>query len=333
MASLLIGSVLTILMSVSAEGFSENTELWKSIDDLNECLEKDGVIPSDQLEELFRSAVDLAFFSELPQQMEELRGYSLRSGYFQLADEYVHRAAPAISVTMMGESNSIGINVTCFLTKSQPGSESMDFFDIASDGFFVDGEYGLIGTAELPAWMNRSGSSAQAEVDDVLAEQYCEIWLEMLPMFDGYFRLLAYETLSGLHGGAEIDPEGMQAYLEVYSNPYAVHLRTALNSFAEGNLQGIYQGESLLNDLETYSTYASDCFIVLAIEPSPAGGRLLTIISRDRPDRIFTSWVYQTGSGDYQLRGFSENAEYTSEEINEIVLRYSGFLADTVFCL
>ena len=146
MASLLIGSVLTMLLSVSADGFSENTELWNSIDDLNECLERDSVIPSDQLEELFRSAVDLAFFSDLQQQMEELRGYSFRSGDFQLADEYVQRAAPAISVIMMGESSSIGINVTSLLTKSRPGSESMAFLDIASDGFFVDGEYHLIGT-------------------------------------------------------------------------------------------------------------------------------------------------------------------------------------------
>jgi len=90
---------------------------------------------------------------------EDLRESAYESGDFGLMDAYSERTAPAIKVIVMGESNTIGVNLDYFILLAEPGSQDYEFFGLALDGFYCQGR---IGTAELPQWMERAGSSAQA---------------------------------------------------------------------------------------------------------------------------------------------------------------------------
>lgn len=328
-------SAVFICSAVSAGGdFVENTTLWERIDELNVLLEEAASFPSEELEEMFRSAVGIACYSELAQQMEDLRTDAFMTGDFSVLDEYAARAEPAVTVIAMGESNSIGVHVSTFLLKSRPGTESYSFFDLASDGFYVDGELRIVGTAELPEWMERSGSSHQAVIDAEAARQYTGLWSLLLPEFNGYFRTVAYHTIAGLNDDALIlSGEELQAYRRVYDDPFVQHVRTGLDSFMAGEGRGVFQGEELLGNLEAWREYLSHRFVVLSLEPSPAGGYLITLLSREKPDRAFTAWVYSLAGGDFQLRGFSESGDIPREDIPELTLRYSAFLADTLHCI
>jgi hypothetical protein len=288
---------------------------------------------SEELEQLFRTAVNLAFYSGLGKWMDSVRTRAFHSGDYAAMDEYVDRAAPALSVLVLGESISIGVNVAYFLQKSTPGSEAYEFFDLALDGFYVDGESTLQGTAELPQWAERAGSSAQAVTDPELASQYSGIWLGMLPEFDGYFRTIAYETLSGLQGALGLTEEQLQAYYEVYENPYVLHLGRSLDTFLEGGTEGLFDGGELLGSLARYREYIEDRLVVLSVNPSSMGGRTISVISPAEPDKVFSAWIYRLHNGEYQLRGFDVNRAFTDDDIRDITLRYSGFLADTLHCI
>lgn len=334
MLKLCLSAILLCSMVPAYGDFIENTTLWGRIDELNARLEGDGELSSKELEELFGAAVDIAHYSELAQQMEDLRTEAFMTGDFSVLDEYVGRAEPSIEVLSMGESISIGVHVPAFLMKSRPGTESFEFLDLASDGFYVDGERRTIGTAGLPEWMERSGSSHQAVTDSAAAWQYLGIWNLLLPEFDGYFRTLAFHTIAGLNDDAlSLSGEELQAYRRVYENPFVRHVRTALDSFMDGQVQGLFEGEELRGELESWREYLPHRFVVLSLEPSPAGGYLITLLSREKPDRVFSAWVYRLSAGDYRLRGFSESGDIPREAIPELTLRYSAFLADTVHCI
>lgn len=328
-------SVAILCSIASSEGnFVENAPLWDRIDDLNARLEGDGNLSSEELEALFRTAVDIAAHSELAQQIEDLRTDAFITGDFTVMDEYSGRAEPAIEVFSMGESTSLGVGVFAFLLKSRPGTGSYAFFDLASDGFYLDGELRIIGTAELPEWMDRSGSSHQAVIDREAARQYLGIWKSLLPEFHGYFRTIAFHTIAGLNDDALIlSGEELQSYTRVYDDPFVQHVRAALDSFIAGERRGIFEGQELMESLESWREYLPHRFVVLALEPSPAGGYLITLLSREKSDRVFSAWVYRLAPGDYQLRGFGENTDIPRDEIPELILRYSAYLADTVHCI
>lgn len=190
--------LLSVLSAFAGTVFTEDTELWAEIDRINEVLNSSGEMDSETLEGLFQETVEIALSSELTQQIEDLRTDAFETGDFDERDDYTDRAYDAITVLFLGESNSIGVNTTAFLDSSVPESEAYAFFLVAIGGFYVDGEMQCIGTAELPAWMERAGSSAQATVDMVKAEEWLSYWVSIYPSLDGYFLAIADETIVGL---------------------------------------------------------------------------------------------------------------------------------------
>lgn len=190
-----------MLCSVTAFcSFQEDHELWNTIDALNESLNVPGSISDTQIEGLFKQALETAVSIELQLQIESVREDAFLSGDYTAADAYISRAAPAITVIMAGESNNIGVNVRYFLEKAAPDGEASVFFDLASDGFYFNGENARPGTAELPMWMERAGSSAQASIEEDLSEIYLRIWEGFRVDFSGYFGEIADETIIGLGG-------------------------------------------------------------------------------------------------------------------------------------
>ena len=190
--------MLSVLSVVTGSAFTEDTELWAGIDRINQVLDGSGEMDSEILEGLFQETVEIALSSELSQQIEDLRTDAFETDDFDECDDYTDRAYDAITVLFLGESNAIGVNTAAFMDMSVPETEAHLFFLVAIGGFYVDGEMQLIGTTELPAWMERAGSSVQATVDPVKAEEWLGYWKSIYPSLDGYFLTIADETIVGL---------------------------------------------------------------------------------------------------------------------------------------
>ena len=197
----MIAILLTIITAVSPSGntaFQDDSALWTEIDRINGILENSDSMGSEELGELFRETVEIAASCGLSDQFELIRAYCFETDDYSLSDTYIDRAAPGITVLMLGESTPIGVNTAAFLDISEPGSEAEEFFLTAGKGFYVDGDLRIIGTAELPEWMVRSESSAQASVDSDLASEYLAVWQNLSPLLHGYFRTIADETIKAL---------------------------------------------------------------------------------------------------------------------------------------
>jgi hypothetical protein len=193
--------LLTCVLSELSTGpgvFVPDSMLWARIDSLNAAFSAPGFLDSNTLEALFEEALELAFSSPFSHQIEDLRTDSFTLGLEDLREGYIKRAAPAITVLPMGESDNIGVNVSWFLLRSEPGSKAYSFFDLALDGFYVDGETLQSGTAELPVWMERGESSAQGVVIPETAAQWQGLWESMQGCSEGVFGRIATETAGGL---------------------------------------------------------------------------------------------------------------------------------------
>lgn len=199
----ILPGLLLAAVAYGSSVFTEDTELWVEIDRINTAFVCAGKMDSDSLEELFRETVEMALFLDLSLQFEDLRTDAFLTDNYDEIDEYADRAADAITVMILGESNNIGVNTIAFLDRSAPESEAYFFFLVAVGGFYADGENQTIGTAELPAWMERAGSSAQALVDPVKAAEWLGYWQNMRPSLDGYFLTIADETILGLSAVVE----------------------------------------------------------------------------------------------------------------------------------
>lgn len=195
---LIVLLLLSALSAFAGTAFTEDTELWAEIDRINEVLGGSGEMDSETLEGLFQETVEIALSSELSQQIEDLRTDAFETDDFDERDEYADRAYDAITVSFLGESNAIGVNTAAFMDMSVPESEAYVFFLVSIGGFYVDGEMQRIGAAELPVWMERTESSAQAKVDPVKAEEWLSYWESIYPSLDGYFLSIADETIVGL---------------------------------------------------------------------------------------------------------------------------------------
>lgn len=185
-------------LSTGSGVFVPDSLLWARIDSLNHRLYSPEFLESEVLDDLFEEALELTFSAEFSNQIEDLRTDSYTLGLDAPRERYIERAAPAITVLRMGESDNIGVNVSWFLLKSEPGSLAHDFFDLASDGFYVDGDSPQSGTAELPVWMERGDSSAQAIVIPETARQWRGLWEAMQVRLEGTFGRIATETVRGL---------------------------------------------------------------------------------------------------------------------------------------
>lgn len=88
-------------------------------------------------------------------------------------------------------------------------------------------------------------------------------------------------------------------------------------------------GGSSLEDLESFRDYLEDSFVVLVIDSAPMGGYLITLISQQKPGRIFSVWVYLLGIGEYELRGFEESRQFSPSQVGTIADQFQQALRDT----
>lgn len=194
----ILALTLLTVSAFSESVFQEDAELWVEIDRINQNLTEADELDSNHLELLFQEAVECALSYKLECQFEDLRSDAYETDCFDEIDAYADRAGPAINVFIMGESNNIGVNIPSFLDVSLTDTEAYTFFLVSVGGFYVGGEHSGIGTAEFPAWMDRTSTSAQASVDTVKAEEWLGYWQIIQPSLDGYFLTIADETIMQL---------------------------------------------------------------------------------------------------------------------------------------
>jgi hypothetical protein len=112
-------------------------------------------------------------------------------------------------------------------------------------------------------------------------------------------------------------------------DPAIAFLRSVFRAHAEedGNPAAVLPGggEAAGELAEFDVAYFRSQFIPLAIESNPWGGRDITLLFRDRPDRLFTAWIHGDSSDDLVLRSFRD-AGVPSTVIEE-VLQYELFRA------
>ena len=137
----------------------------------------------------------------------------------------------------------------------------------------------------------------------------------------------------------EFTEEQLESYYSSYSNPYVIHIRKALGGYLDGSNVGMDSPESVIEKGEINGTptglssfdkdYYKSKFIVYAINNSIAGGKEIVIIFQDKPDKLFTAWVYKFGGEEeYDLRGFWQDLTYDEGKMAEIQQLYKNQLED-----
>ncbi len=113
------------------------------------------------------------------------------------------------------------------------------------------------------------------------------------------------------------DP-ALAGYYAVYRNPFVLGLRKELDGYLalKNGAASRWHGQgkpdaSMMEfaELENIdSRYLSSRFTVYKLENDPlAGGKWVSILFIDKPDRIFKAWMYLTGDGVYELRSFKDS--------------------------
>lgn len=130
----------------------------------------------------------------------------------------------------------------------------------------------------------------------------------------------------------------LQEYYAVYKDPYVLHLRKALTEYANGHLFGMStpllviqpdKRSGYIDGLSSFdNSYYKSKFVVVYINKSIAGGKDISIVFVDKPDKVFEAWVYKLADGKYDLRGFSQMLAFTPQKMKDIQVKYKSYLAD-----
>lgn len=184
----------------------KSVRLLENLESVNAALANAEGLGPGQLDSLFGRALELAFGAELSAEVDSLVMEAFHGGDWASLDSLAETAAPAVSIRVMGESVNTGVSAGAFLAAAEPGTAAYEFFDLASDGFYVgEAPFHRVGSAELPVWMERTGSSARASADPHRAAQWLSIWRQLLPRLEGSFAEVAESTVSGLESAVETD--------------------------------------------------------------------------------------------------------------------------------
>lgn len=140
-------------------------------------------------------------------------------------------------------------------------------------------------------------------------------------------------------GPVSLTEEELQGYYAVYSDPYVVHVRTALNGYLDGSNTGmdspglVIQAQTeggIMSGLDSFDrSYYQSKFVVYAINDNIAGGKEIDIVFQDKPDKMFAAWVYSPGEGHYDLRGFWQKPDITEVMMQRLVQAFPQYFEDT----
>ena len=143
----------------------------------------------------------------------------------------------------------------------------------------------------------------------------------------------------------EFAEEQLESYYSSYINPYVTHARKALDGYLDGSNYGMGVPELVIDpeqktDKVIYGLgsfdkdYYQGKFIVYIINDSIAGGKEISIIFQDKPDKLFTAWVYKfSGEEGYDLKGFWQDLSFDEKKMAEIRQLYKNQLEDREYAI
>lgn len=121
----------------------------------------------------------------------------------------------------------------------------------------------------------------------------------------------------------DLNPEDRERYYRIYKNPFVLHLRKALNAYLAND-------KELAWALDKFDRgYYRSKFIVLSLDQSVMGGVMIDILFQNKPDKIFSAWVYKLSDDKYELRGFNRKEHFDEKAaIKEMIDYYKPYLFD-----
>lgn len=126
----------------------------------------------------------------------------------------------------------------------------------------------------------------------------------------------------------KLTKEELTEYAKTYEEPAVLFLREALDAYQEGiygeeimSMAAIKKSESegKLSGLDSFEGYYQSKFIVYQIVNSYVGGVNILIIFVDKPDQMFTAWVYKYANDTFHLRGFWNNPPKNQEALEHAI--------------
>lgn len=123
-------------------------------------------------------------------------------------------------------------------------------------------------------------------------------------------------------GPTEVGPGDSRSYDALLLDPDVVFLRAVLTGYAKGSTKGIspvaVKGiqPAMTDGLRNFDKgYFKSRFIIVQAAAFVGGGRILSIVFVDRPDRVFDCWVFHTAGGAYELRAFTHDSTFAAEQL------------------
>lgn len=119
---------------------------------------------------------------------------------------------------------------------------------------------------------------------------------------------------------AEFSEEDLASIRSSGKAPFVINLRKALNDYAKGKTVSPYFEKSAIiavgDNLATFNKdyYKSKFFILQINTDYPVGGVFMDILFRDKPDKIFTVWMFETENM-FKLRMFEQNLDFSISDI------------------
>lgn len=119
---------------------------------------------------------------------------------------------------------------------------------------------------------------------------------------------------------AEFTKDDIASLASTGKAPFVINFRQALNDYYKGKAESPYFERSALiavgDNLTTFdkSYYKSKFFILKVNTDYPVGGVFMDILFRNKPDKVFTVWMFET-EGIFKLRMFEQNLDYSASEI------------------
>lgn len=133
----------------------------------------------------------------------------------------------------------------------------------------------------------------------------------------------------------ELSDEELAEYAKTYEEPAVIFLREAIDSYQEGiydedimSIVAIEKDESdgKLSGLNSFEGYYQSKFIVYQIVNNYFGGVNILIIFVDKPDKMFTAWVYKHADDTFHLRGFWNNPVENQKAFEEMIEYFQPLL-------
>ena len=153
--------------------------------------------------------------------------------------------------------------------------------------------------------------------------------IETVNIDDVNLDLISEETFS---------EQELELYKSSLSDPYVTHVRKVFDGYLDGSNFGMDAAEIVIESktdgdiiygLSSFEkTYYKSKFTVWQIDQFLGGGKEITLIPQDKPEKIFHAWVYKLdGEEKYDLRAFWEDTK-SSKGIKILLKAYGKYILD-----